>query len=412
MLQVMTLGLAGSLLGVALARLAIAGHSAGAASTTLDVVAAGRGAVRRHAGARRAQGIGIGVLVSLLFSVVPLLQVRLVKPSLLLRDETTSPAAATGRGIAAIVLVSAGAGGADRLAGGVAQRRPDRLRRLLRCWRSCCSWPAGCWCARSRRWRNARSFPLRHAVLHLSRPGNQTRVILLAVGLGAFFIVGVRSLQASLLEEFSLQVGRGLARHVPDGHPARSGRRRCARSSTIRRNGAGAFRLIPVLRARVTGVSGRETQLESFEDVRARGSLAREYTITYRDHLEANERIVDGAVLERAVAGARSVGRAGHPRALPDQRRRHGAVRHPRPHHQRAGHQHPRGGLAATRATAASCSCSGRASLDQAPQTFIAPLKGPTAPRRGRGSSTTWSQQFPERVGDRLPRDPRRRSAT
>src|SRR4029079_12905 len=49
-------------------------------------------------------------------------------------------------------------------------------------------------------------FPLRHAVLHLSRPGNQTRVVLLAVGLGAFFIVGVRSLQASLLEEFSTEV--------------------------------------------------------------------------------------------------------------------------------------------------------------------------------------------------------------
>ena len=52
---------------------------------------------------------------------------------------------------------------------------------------------------------NAPSFPLRHAVLHMSRPGNQTRVILLAVGLGAFFIVGVRSLQASLLEEFSFE---------------------------------------------------------------------------------------------------------------------------------------------------------------------------------------------------------------
>ena len=53
---------------------------------------------------------------------------------------------------------------------------------------------------------NTPSFPLRHAVLHLSRPGNQTRVILLAVGLGAFFIVGVRSLQASLLEEFSTEI--------------------------------------------------------------------------------------------------------------------------------------------------------------------------------------------------------------
>src|SRR5262249_58511778 len=52
---------------------------------------------------------------------------------------------------------------------------------------------------------STRSFPLRHAVLHLSRPGNQTRVVLLAVGLGAFFIVGVRSLQASLLQEFEIE---------------------------------------------------------------------------------------------------------------------------------------------------------------------------------------------------------------
>src|SRR5262249_28514957 len=59
---------------------------------------------------------------------------------------------------------------------------------------------------------NMPSFPLRHAVLHLSRPGNQTRVVLLAVGLGAFFIVGVRSLQASLLQEFSV----GTEQSAPD----------------------------------------------------------------------------------------------------------------------------------------------------------------------------------------------------
>src|SRR6476646_6048912 len=59
-------------------------------------------------------------------------------------------------------------------------------------------------------------------------------------------------------------------------------------------HGASQFRLIPVMRARITGVNGRETNLESFEDVRARGSLAREYTITYRDKLEANEKVING----------------------------------------------------------------------------------------------------------------------
>ena len=39
---------------------------------------------------------------------------------------------------------------------------------------------------------------------------------------------------------------------------------------------------MPVLRARVVGVQGREVTLDDVEDVRGRGSLAREYTVTYR----------------------------------------------------------------------------------------------------------------------------------
>jgi putative ABC transport system permease protein len=140
---------------------------------------------------------------------------------------------------------------------------------------------------------NAPSFPLRHAVLHLSRPGNQTRVILLAVGLGAFFIVGVRSLQSSLLDEFNLQVSADSAdMFLLDIQRNQVDDMRQFLASAA--NGAGSSRLIPVLRARITGVSGRVTTLDSFEDVRARGSLAREYTVTYRDHLEANEKVVDG----------------------------------------------------------------------------------------------------------------------
>jgi putative ABC transport system permease protein len=137
------------------------------------------------------------------------------------------------------------------------------------------------------------SFPLRHAVLHLSRPGNQTRVVLLAVGLGAFFIVGVRALQASLLQELSLD----FSAESPDlflmdiqRDQAEGVRDFLAKSAP-----GSPVRLLPVLRARVTGISGREIALESLEDVRARGGLGREYTITYRDHLQPNETLVAGA---------------------------------------------------------------------------------------------------------------------
>jgi len=288
LLQVMTLGLAGSLLGVVLARMAIAAIPYFLEPSSTSLLADVQYGVTVSAAA---QGIGIGVLVSLLFSVVPLLHVRIVRPSLLLRDETKT----TGRDwtqIGAMVLVSAAlvaltswqasslkvglivCAGFSALAI-VLQLTGKLLVRVVS--------PLA----------NAPSFSLRHAVLHISRPGNQTRVILLAVGLGAFFIVGVRSLQANLLEEFSVEAtANGPDMFLMDVQrtqvePVRN-------FLTDPAHGAGQFRLIPVLRARVTGVNGRETNLESYEDVRARGSLSREYTITYRDKLEANEKVIAG----------------------------------------------------------------------------------------------------------------------
>jgi putative ABC transport system permease protein len=289
MLQVMTLGFAGSLLGVGLARLAIAAIPYAVDTSATSLLGEVEYGITWSAAL---QGLGIGVMVSLLFSVVPLLRVRAVKPSLLLRDETAAPAGTDWTRIAAFVLVSAG------LVALTAWQASS-----LRVGLVVCAGFAGLAIVLMGAGRllvrvvaplaNAPSFPLRHAVLHLSRPGNQTRVILLAVGLGAFFIVGVRALQASLLEEVSTE----LTARAPDMFLMDVQRGQAEAVQAFLRDparGAGQFRLIPVLRARVTGVSGRDTQLDTFEDVRARGSLAREYTITYRDRLEPNETLVAG----------------------------------------------------------------------------------------------------------------------
>jgi putative ABC transport system permease protein len=135
-------------------------------------------------------------------------------------------------------------------------------------------------------------FPLRHAVISFRRPGNQTRVVLLAVGLGAFFIIGVRALQANLVREFSFGVRADSADlFLIDIQPDQ----RDAVDALLREENPGrAPKLIPVMRARVTGVEGQRLNLDGVEDVRGRGSLAREYTVTFRPGLEANERVVDG----------------------------------------------------------------------------------------------------------------------
>jgi putative ABC transport system permease protein len=239
------------------------------------------------------QGMAIGVLVSLLFSVVPLLQVRFIKPSLLLRDESVRRARDwMGIGVMVVVslaLIALTAWQAASLKVGIVVCVGFAALAVI------LHLAGRALIALIAPMANSRSFPLRHAVLHLSRPGNQSRVILLAVGLGAFFIVGVRSLQASLLSEFSLQV----AQDAPDMFLLDVQRGQADGMRTFLgdpSHGAGEFQLIPVLRARVVGVYGREVTLDGLEQVRTRGSsIGREFTITYRDHLESNERVKEGA---------------------------------------------------------------------------------------------------------------------
>lgn len=296
--QVVVLGLAGSLLGVALAAAAIAAIPATLAAAATPGVTVDYGLTVPAV----AQGVGIGLLVSVLFALVPLLDVRKVKPSRLLRDETSTERpdlvqlAAIGGVGAALVALTVWQAGSWRI-GLVVTVGFAATALVLHL--------AGVLLIRViRPLARARSFALRHAVLQLSRPGSQVRIVLLAVGLGSFFIVGVRSLQENLVSEFAVD----LSPEAPDMFllDIQADQVEAVRSVVTSRQDAGAPppRVIPVLRARVVAVRGREVQLDSYEDVRGRGSLAREYTVTYRDAIEANERVVDGRFWPPAPAGA------------------------------------------------------------------------------------------------------------
>ena len=283
--QVVLLGLSGSLLGVVIAAAAIA--------AVPESVAASFGGVSYGlTPSAVAQGVAVGLLVSLLFSLVPLLEVRRIKPLLLLRGgDAASPAAgidwlqvAVGAGVCvALVLVAVWQAASWEVAlivcGGfaaVALILHGAGVLLVRAVRPLAMTP----------W-----FPLRHAVGSLARPGNQTRVILLAVGLGSFFVIGVRALQSNLLDEFSITLEQGgadmflvdIQQDQVDGVRA-----------LVRSKAAVEPRLIPVLRARVTAIRGQDTNLETVSEVRRRGGLGREFVITYRNHLEPNETVVAG----------------------------------------------------------------------------------------------------------------------
>lgn len=285
--QVAMLGLAGSLLGVGLAALAMRAIPSLLAGATPGVVIDYALTVPAVT-----QGVGIGLLVSLLFSLVPLLEVRHVKPSLLLRDEARSR-----RPDAVQVLVSVFVVGA-LVALTVWQAGNWRIGLVVAAGFAGTALVlhlAGILVIRAiRPLARSQSFALRHAVLQLSRPGSQMRIVLLAVGLGSFFIIGVRSLQQNLVDQFAVSV----TADSPDMFllDVQNDQVAHVRAAIAAHQEPGAVppRLLPVLRARVVGVAGRELNLENYEDVRGRGSLAREYTITYRQALEPNETIVAG----------------------------------------------------------------------------------------------------------------------
>jgi len=286
MAQVLALGLAGSVLGVALAAGVIAAvpFFVGDLVQVVQVDAA-------LTSSAVLQGLAVGLLVSMLFSFVPLLEIRHVKPSLLLRqDVPPAPGidwvkwgVAAAVALALVGVAAWQAGSLDvglMLSGGfIATALVLHL--------------VGAALVRAvQPLRHSRHFALRHAVLHIARPGNQTRVILLAVGLGAFFVLGVRTLQENLLRDFAIQAGPD----APDMFliDIQPDQREALAAFLDEANGpAPAPRLIPTLRARVVGVRGRDMDLESYQQTRGRG-LSREYTVTYRPHLEANEQLIDG----------------------------------------------------------------------------------------------------------------------
>ena len=300
--QVMLLGLGGSLLGVGIAAIAIAAipESAAAAFGNVPYGLTWSAAL---------QGTAVGLLVSLLFSLVPLLEVRRIKPLLLLRGSEMAAVAAPGQAKRRWPL--------SWLPGAVFRADPVQAAAALACtaalvaiaaWQAASIMVALVVCGGfaavalilhgagvllvrvAKPLAAAPWFPLRHAVVSLRRPGNQTRVILLAVGLGSFFVLGVRALQSNLLAQFTVGLERsGADMFLIDIQQDQvEGVRRFVQEAA-----AVEPRLIPVLRARVTGIRGAETNLESYADVRGR-SLGREYVITYRNHLEPNEKLVAG----------------------------------------------------------------------------------------------------------------------
>jgi putative ABC transport system permease protein len=284
--QVLVLGAAGSLLGVVLAKLALVFVRARFAESlppnlSYDLQP---GAV--------AQGLGLGLLISLLFSALPLLRIRRIRPNMLLRDAAEPEprrwldlwrAVVAGGVLAGLVFLASWQAGSLRV--GVVFLLGLGLTALVLY--------GAAWLLIFvvRRARGLGTFAVRQAINSMHRPGNQTRVIVMAVGLGAFLVMSVQSLQTSLLDEFDV-ARRG---NLPNMYLIDVQRDQVEGvRELVEQTAGGRAELIPTVRTRIVAVDGKEIDLDAAGVRGERGRLGREYVVTYRPRLEYNETVVAG----------------------------------------------------------------------------------------------------------------------
>ncbi|MBO0860677.1 MAG: ABC transporter permease [Chloracidobacterium sp.] len=242
------------------------------------------------------QGIGVGTLISLLFSLAPLLEIRQVKPILVLRSLTTSAREGSGRWnldwvkaisilITVLGLVALASWQAGSLKIGAIFLGALAAMTLI------LNVMASALMKFVRGFRRLPSFSVRQGVGSLYRPGNQTKTILMAVGLGVFFVVAVRSLQLNLREEFAVDMNslRADMYLIEIQSDQRDGVQEIAAKYI-----GSKPQLIPTISARLAGISNTHANLDKIKPNENRGMMGREYVVTYRDHIDDYEKVLAG----------------------------------------------------------------------------------------------------------------------
>ena len=237
------------------------------------------------------QGIVLGVLISLLFSALPLLQVRNIRPNLLLRDENNENLRKLDLtkwifgficllGLLGLAVWQAGSFtvGAFFLIGLGATSLVLYLSATVLTWAL-------------KKTKKFSSFSITQAINSLYRPGNQTRIILLAVGLGAFVVLSVQSLQSNLVREFDLTRNQNL----PSLFFIDIQKSQVEKFQTLVGKAIGEdAETIPTVRARISFVNGKPINYQNREVRQQQGQIGREFAVTYRPTLDDFETIVEG----------------------------------------------------------------------------------------------------------------------
>jgi putative ABC transport system permease protein len=240
-------------------------------------------------------GIVLGSVVSILFSMLPLVSVRFVPPLTVLRSETTVEKVFPKMKITALVLIAlfpilyaalqtkSWVTGLLFFAGLAVALGCLTLVAMLLLYLVRKFFPV-----------NA-GFILRHSLSNLYRPNNQTRVLLVTIGLGAFVISTLNIVEQSMLSqvEFAGQENQSNTIMFDIQRDQRDGVVELMKNSDLKIN-----QVVPIVTCRLSEVMGRsvaELQKDTTDNI-PNWALTREYRVTYRDSLTHSEELLKGEI--------------------------------------------------------------------------------------------------------------------
>jgi len=252
-------------------------------------------------------GIGVGLATALSFALIPLLPLRRVTPLLALRSSSlperqpTDPlVVATFMLILGLIAVFAAATTGNWLHGIIFTAAVLGVFALL----VLCAHAATAFMRKLAP--GVLTFAWRQGLANLYRPNNQTVAVTLSIGLGAFLLVTLYSVQHMLVQQVVRRGGEGDPNLVlfDVQNDQRRGITELLRSFDIPLQAE-----VPIVTMRLASVKGRKVD-ELRTDTRAQipdWALRREYRSTYRAELTGTEQIVKGIWHRKVGANEKTI---------------------------------------------------------------------------------------------------------
>lgn len=243
-------------------------------------------------------GLSVGAVVSVLFSILPLVAVRFVPPLSVLRADYEGQRTFSKTRIIVLILIAAFPIGFASLQSRSFFTGSMFFLGLVVALAFLTAVAILLLYVVRRYFPDRAGFIWRHALSSLFRPNNQTRVLMVTIGLGAFIISTLNIVEQSMLSqvEFAGQENQSNTILFDIQPSQRDGVIQLMKDNDLKVN-----QVVPIVTCRLSELHGR-----SVEDLRkdttdniSNWAITREYRVTYRDSLHHSEKLIEGELHEK-----------------------------------------------------------------------------------------------------------------